>query len=144
MVRRVYLEVTSAPRAEEVGRRFDLEPGTWRVLGRTLSEMDATMPMTRDGDRALDSHRQQMVDQRVGGPARVRTGARRGPDVDLADGGVSRTHAMVFRDAKGAASVVDLMSTNGTRVNNQTVLDQDLMVGDDVQVGGTTLRYSVV
>jgi hypothetical protein len=136
---RVSLTITAAPVASDVGRRFDVDPGSWRVLGRALSQQDATVPLTRDGDRALDADRQDLVDRRLGSPARVRTGSRRGPDVDLQDGKCSRTHAMVFVDAHGGVSVVDLMSTNGTTVNGEPIQDADLSAGDVVGVGQTRL-----
>jgi pSer/pThr/pTyr-binding forkhead associated (FHA) protein len=134
-----HLVIIQSPAASDVGRRFDLERGTWRVLGRALSQLDATIPLTQNGDKALDADRQDLVDRRVGqaGPARIRSGAKRGPDVDLHDEQASRTHAMVFLDTEGALSVVDLMSTNGTQVNKRTIQDVDVQPGDVVLVGKT-------
>jgi len=125
------------------GQRFPLEPGSYRVLGRQSTMADSTMQLTRDGDRALDPDRQQIVDRVVfGAPApRVRGSARRrAADLELMDDGVSRTHAMIFLDEDGNTSLVDLMSTNGTLVNDTQVQDSDLQVGDVIHVGGTQLR----
>src|SRR5688572_13793839 len=96
----VRLEVVDGP---QKGQRFGLEPGSYRVLGRVQTGADATMQLTREGDRALDADRQQIVDRVVFGgkpPApRVRGSARRrAADLDLHDDGVSRTHAMIFLD----------------------------------------------
>lgn len=62
--------------------------------------------------------------------------------MDLHDDGVSRTHAMVFLDERGQASIADLMSTNGTVVNGHRVEDCDLNPGDVLRLGGTRLRLT--
>ncbi len=136
------LRIVAAPRADDVGQVFVMAPGTWRVVGRAATAGEATVQLTRTGERALDADRQQLVNRTVGATHRVRASQanRRAPDVDLQDDGVSRTHAMVFVDPEGAASVVDLMSTNGTMVNGRDVQDADLQVGDAVVVGGTSLK----
>ena len=146
MARHFQLRIVAAPKAQDVGQAYAVEPGTWRVLGRAATAGDATVQLTRNGERALDADRQNLVNKAVGGTQRVRTAGnnRRAPDVDLQDDGVSRTHAMVFVDAEGAASVVDLMSTNGTMVNGRDVQDADLQPGDQVAVGGTTLALEEV
>ncbi|MEW5847360.1 MAG: FHA domain-containing protein [Myxococcota bacterium] len=143
MLKQTYwLEIVEGP---NTGVRLALEPGSYRVLGRASSGSDSTIQLTREGDRHLDFERQQIVNRVVFGgnaPApRVRgTARRRAADVDLQDDGVSRTHAMVFLDEHGNASVVDLMSTNGTQVNDAHVEDCDLNPGDVIRVGGTVLR----
>jgi pSer/pThr/pTyr-binding forkhead associated (FHA) protein len=113
------------------------------VLARASSASDATVPLTRDGDRALDDERQQIVNRVVSrtgeGAPRVRARGHRTHDVELEDDGVSRTHAVVFLDVEGGASVADLMSTNGTTLNGQRVSDADLKDGDVLQVGDTRL-----
>jgi hypothetical protein len=60
--------------------------------------------------------------------------------VPLSDPQVSRRHAAVRRDDYGF-KVVDLGSTNGTRVNGVTVKEQSLADGDVIVVGATSLRY---
>lgn len=61
-------------------------------------------------------------------------------DVQVADTGVSRRHAEV-RLEPGGASVVDLQSTNGTRVNGRRVGAARLRDGDRVDLGATSLVY---
>jgi hypothetical protein len=60
--------------------------------------------------------------------------------VVLDDPNVSRRHAQVRREGD-AVMVVDLGSTNGTRVNGVVVREHRLAPGDVVTVGGTALRF---
>lgn len=60
--------------------------------------------------------------------------------VALDDPNVSRRHAQVRRDGQGVV-VVDLGSTNGTKVNGVAVREQRLSPGDRITVGTTTLRF---
>ena len=64
------------------------------------------------------------------------------PDCDITvnDPNVSRRHAEV-RPMGSGWIVVDLGSTNGTRVNGVTVREQALRAGDEITVGSTRLRY---
>lgn len=61
----------------------------------------------------------------------------RGPDVDLAfdDDEMSAQHA-AFEHSRGGFCVTDLDSTNGTRVNGETVATRLLAHGDRVEMGG--------
>jgi len=134
MAKFVDLVVKEGPAA---GMRFSVEVGTYRVLGRAGEGTDSTLQMNRDGDRLLDDEQQAVVDGVVA--SRKSRGLRtrfqkRGADILLDDGNVSRTHAMVFADDDGA-SVADLMSTNGTKVNGKQIRDVDLLPGDILQVG---------
>jgi hypothetical protein len=61
-------------------------------------------------------------------------------NVVLTDRNVSRRHAEVRRQGNDAV-VVDLGSTNGTRVNGTRVGEHLLADGDEITVGTTTLRY---
>lgn len=61
-------------------------------------------------------------------------------DLRLPDSGVSRKHAEVRRDDDGFM-LVDLGSTNGTRVNDSRVAMRRLANGDRIEVGSTTLVY---
>jgi hypothetical protein len=60
--------------------------------------------------------------------------------VVLDDPNVSRRHAQVRREGD-AIFVVDLGSTNGTRVNGVQVREHRLVGGDVISVGTTTLRF---
>jgi len=61
-------------------------------------------------------------------------------DVVLADDSVSRRHAEVRRQGS-EIMVVDLGSTNGTKVNGERVAERILDDGDLVDVGNATLRF---
>ncbi|MDA8037557.1 MAG: DUF3662 and FHA domain-containing protein [Actinomycetota bacterium] len=60
--------------------------------------------------------------------------------VVLDDPNVSRRHAQLRREG-GQVVLVDLGSTNGTKVNGVTVREQRLVPGDVISVGTTTLRF---
>ena len=120
------------------GMRYTLESGTYRVLGRTGDPTDSTVQMNRAGDRLLDPDQQRLLDSVASRGVRTRF-KKRGADILVDDGSVSRTHAAVFADETGA-SVADLMSTNGTKVNGAPIDDVDLREGDVIQVGQTKLR----
>jgi pSer/pThr/pTyr-binding forkhead associated (FHA) protein len=60
--------------------------------------------------------------------------------VVLGDPNVSRRHAEIRRHGSEVV-VVDLQSTNGTRVNGIPVREQLLADGDEVSVGTTVLRF---
>jgi pSer/pThr/pTyr-binding forkhead associated (FHA) protein len=61
-------------------------------------------------------------------------------DVALSDPNVSRKHAEVRRQGTGFV-LVDLGSTNGTRVNGAGVKERALNNGDEITVGATKLRF---
>jgi hypothetical protein len=61
-------------------------------------------------------------------------------EIALADPNVSRRHAEVRPFGTGFL-VVDLGSTNGTRVNGRTVSEHQLEDGDSITVGATRLRF---
>jgi hypothetical protein len=61
-------------------------------------------------------------------------------DVILADGNVSRRHAEVRR-RDDRIVIVDLGSTNGTKVNGTGVKEQELADGDEIKLGSTILRF---
>ncbi len=60
--------------------------------------------------------------------------------VVLADPNVSRNHAEVRPSGDGFA-VVDLGSTNGTKVNGVRVAEHQLRPGDEVRFGNTVVRF---
>lgn len=64
-------------------------------------------------------------------------------DIPLLDGRCSRIHARIERRARGYV-VLDMGSTNGTRVNGQPLVAgvaQPLTPGDWIQAGSTVLEY---
>lgn len=63
-------------------------------------------------------------------------------EIQLADKNVSRRHAEVRREGAGFV-LVDLDSTNGTRVNDGRVKRRELNDGDLITVGATTVRFEI-
>jgi HD-GYP domain-containing protein (c-di-GMP phosphodiesterase class II) len=63
--------------------------------------------------------------------------------IRLADGAISRVHARV-EESDGVLALVDLGSTNGTKVNGRRVKETELAEGDVVAFGHTVLRIEGV
>jgi len=61
-------------------------------------------------------------------------------DVVIADKGASRRHAQIRRE-DAAYTLTDLGSTNGTRLNGQTVQTRELADGDRITIGSTLLEF---
>ena len=61
-------------------------------------------------------------------------------NIVLADPNVSRSHAEIRPRGVGYV-VVDLGSTNGTRVNGVRISEQDLVDGDEIAFGNTRMRF---
>jgi len=66
----------------------------------------------------------------------------RGADctIVLGDPNVSRRHAEI-RPAGDGFTLVDLASTNGSRVNHVRITERSLMDGDELQFGNTVFRF---
>jgi len=64
-------------------------------------------------------------------------------DVVLADANASRRHVEVrpSTDGVGGHVVIDLGSTNGTKVNGVGIQTHRLVHGDDIAIGATHMRY---
>ena len=58
----------------------------------------------------------------------------------MTDKGASRRHAQI-RMKDGHYTLTDLGSTNGTRLNGQTVQSRELADGDRITIGTTVLEY---
>ncbi len=81
-----------------------------------------------DAGRAFDLHQGEMI-----------IGRAEGSEIQLADPRVSDNHAIV-RMRGESATIEDLHSTNGTRVNNQVIQHETpLTPGDWIDVGGVQL-----
>ncbi len=63
-------------------------------------------------------------------------------DIILNDSRVSRSHARL-EWGKGGYKLIDLGSSNGTRVNGAPIEEIVLQPGDAIQMGGAELRYEV-
>lgn len=71
---------------------------------------------------------------------RVTIGRHADCDVTLVDPSVSRKHAEI-RSTLGGFLLIDLSSSNGTRVSGRQVMQQLLTDGDEIEVGGTVLTF---
>jgi hypothetical protein len=60
--------------------------------------------------------------------------------ISIADKGASRRHAQVSNRG-GTYTLTDLGSTNGTRVNGQTIQTHELMDGDRITIGATLIEF---
>ena len=61
-------------------------------------------------------------------------------DLQLVDENVSRRHAKIEIDAEGKVQLLDLESTNGTKLNGMRVAKAFLTDGDEIEIGLTRLR----
>jgi hypothetical protein len=109
----------------------DLTPGMLLVAGEMTAAGGSSALVFADGRRVTL------------GDDPITIGRMPDCQVMLADANVSRRHAEVRRadDGGGGHVVVDLASTNGTRVNGVGVRSHRLQHGDEITVGGTRLRY---
>jgi hypothetical protein len=77
------------------------------------------------------------------GPAPVTIGRLPECDIVLGDANASRRHVEVRQatDGGGGFVVVDLGSTNGTKVNGVGITTHRLRDGDEIMIGSTRLRF---
>jgi hypothetical protein len=92
------------------------------------SGLPAASVVTADGTRV------------VLGPEPLSIGRLPESDVVVSDPNASRRHAEIRR-AGNDVVLVDLNSTNGTRVNGATVRERKLADGDQIVIGTTVLRF---
>jgi len=79
--------------------------------------------------------------RRVGiGNAPITIGRLEECEIQINDTNASRRHAELRREG-GTVVIIDLSSTNGTRVNNAPISQHRLLNGDLITIGSTTLRF---
>jgi len=88
--------------------------------------------------RVLDGPDRGAVFKDLSSPVTV--GREEGNDVQLRDERVSRFHLKIQED-RGEIILTDLQSTNGTRVNGESVQVWPLRPGDIIQIGRTVLLF---
>lgn len=100
---------------------------------RAIFDGDATLAILRAGGRDHD------VSAAV-------TTIGRSPDrtVVILDDSVSRRHAEIRRTAAGVFRLVDMGSTNGSRVNGEPVTEADLHDGDVILLGDVAVTFLLV
>ncbi len=79
-------------------------------------------------------------DRRILGDQPFKFGRMPENDVVIADPNVSRRHAEI-RPVGPSFVLVDLGSTNGTKVNGTTVAQHTLRSGDTISIGAMTVRF---
>ncbi|RIK05301.1 MAG: DUF2662 domain-containing protein [Acidobacteria bacterium] len=109
----------------------NLRPGAFRVLGK-MKEGEGG---TGAGSIILPSNERVPLGDYV-----VTVGRQPDSTIVLADPNVSRRHAEVRPQGDGYV-VVDLGSTNGTRVNGVRVTEQRLADGDQLTFGNTQMYF---
>ncbi|MEO1615286.1 MAG: ATP-binding protein [Planctomycetota bacterium] len=63
-------------------------------------------------------------------------------EIQLLDGEASRNHAEIHIEDPSKYTLVDLESSNGTRINGQRVTRQALASGDRIEIGATLLIFT--
>ena len=115
----------------EISTDDDLTPGTMLVAGEMAPS--AAGPATLilpDGNRIPV------------GKEPVTIGRLADCQVVLSDPNISRRHAEIRKDDEtGGHLIVDLGSTNGTKVNGAVIKNHRLRDGDEITLGATRLRY---
>ena len=104
------------------------KPGRFSVSSRMLEPKAQGALILPSGDR------------RLLGDQPFRMGRMPENDLVIADPNVSRQHAEV-RPVGTTFVLVDLGSTNGTKVNGASVSQHTLRTGDNISVGATTIRF---
>jgi hypothetical protein len=110
----------------------EYSPGTLQVIGEMRQEAGGSAQLVLpDGSR------------RSLGTAPVTIGRLPECDVVLGDSNASRRHVEVrpATDGAGGYMVIDLGSTNGTKVNGVGIHNHRLHHGDEITIGSTHLRY---
>jgi pSer/pThr/pTyr-binding forkhead associated (FHA) protein len=63
-------------------------------------------------------------------------------DIVLDDPTISGCHAILRRDLDGSYEVIDQNSTNGIRVNGESVTQRSIVTGDVIQFGSIEMLFS--
>jgi Protein of unknown function (DUF3662)/FHA domain len=115
----------------ELSTDEDLTPGTMLVAGEMApSDAGPATLVLPDGNRIPV------------GKETLTIGRLADCGIVLSDPNISRRHAEVRKDTDaGGHMIVDLGSTNGTKVNGTLVKQHRLRDGDEITLGATRLRY---
>jgi FHA domain-containing protein len=119
------------PVAVELTTDGALAPGEFRVVGTLVEGEPDTGLVLPDGTRFAI------------GDEPVTVGRAADCDLMLHDPTVSKRHLELRRQGRDVV-LIDLGSTNGTRVNDVGVRERLLVDGDEIRIGATVLRYEAV
>jgi len=62
-------------------------------------------------------------------------------DITITDANISRRHVQFLQDVVGTWKIVDLDSTNGTKLNGSRITTALLRDGDQITLGVTVLEF---
>ncbi len=71
-----------------------------------------------------------------------RIGREASSDIQLIDSEASRAHAEIRLEGDGKCELLDLGSSNGTRVNGERIVRKPLLSGDRIEIGATLLIFT--
>lgn len=130
------------PAAPAQGPREESEQGGNTMIfsnsQRVRDAVEQTGPRRRPKALLLVSGRRQLV-----APRGATIGRSRDCDIVLEDSSVSRRHAEL-RPGSAGWTIADLGSTNGVRVNGQTVHGtHEVHTGDRIEVGSTEILFEM-
>lgn len=127
------------------GRKKDHGPQGTQVFSR--EEVSDLIGQAADDDFAGSGAELTGISAAISGrsfalsSSRVLVGRGDSCDLTLDDSSVSSEHARLVRDTDGGWRVVNLLSTNGTFVNDRKVSSSGLADGDRVRFGRVELRF---
>ena len=124
--------------ADEALRRGDIECRASLVEGE--EPVPPAPTPTAAGGSSLVVHQDGALKTIALDRATVTIGRLPDCEVVLRDKGASRRHAQILTSG-GASTLVDLGSTNGTRLNGETVQTRALEDGDRITIGSTLIEY---
>jgi len=116
-----------------------LKKGEFRCLA-SLVEGEETVPPAPAGAPSLVIREDGEARTVVLAKDTVTIGRLPECDVVIADKGASRRHAQI-RSKDERFTLTDLGSTNGTRLNGQTIQTRELADGDRITIGTTILEF---
>ena len=62
--------------------------------------------------------------------------------LEIPDPNMSRRHCVIEQRESGEVIITDCNSSNGTRVNEEPIISQELASGDEISCGSTLIRYA--
>lgn len=62
--------------------------------------------------------------------------------LEIPDPNMSRRHCVIEQRGNGEVIITDCNSSNGTKVNDDPVISQELHSGDEITVGSTSIRFA--
>lgn len=136
------------------GVTLKLPLGSCTAIGRSIDDVNKTQVFSLESAVPLDDFTKKLVlnylSKKMGKSISPITSLnlkgdigsfKRLPDMVLNDPAISRLHAMLFFDESGAG-ILDLVSRNGTYVNDQEVESKSLKEGDEIELGATKIVVS--